>query len=355
MRADAGQELLRQLAGWRPIGGVVSVSVAINPADRGEGWRLELRHALEGIDREAAARVLERFADNASLPRGRTHIGYVEAGRGDRPRQIWREFQIEYGRTEVVQGERPYLAPLVRILDDGWPVGVVVVAHESVRVFEWALGEIEELDGWELELISLDWRERKAQRMNAATGTASSASGRDQYGQRLGHNRDRFLTQAGELVVSRYADRPWRRLVVIGDGDRPELLRRGLGKLDDRVHTVSQDLIRASAAEIGARLREELEHLNRSREERLVAEIDEAIGRATAAIGPDEVLETLAEGRVRHAIFDAEREWERRNGVPVPELIIERSLATSAKVTPAEGLAAAALAKHDGAAALLRY
>jgi hypothetical protein len=35
--------------------------------------------------------------------------------------------------------------------------------------------------------------------------------------------------------------------------------------------------------------------------------------------------------------------------------MIERALATSALVTPVEGLAATALAAHGGAAALLRY
>jgi hypothetical protein len=357
LRADAGQRLLRELVDWRPPGGVVSVCLTIDPADRSEGWRIELRHALEGVDERTAARVLERFSEEVALPHGRTHVGFLERGTGrNGGREIWHDFQINGREAVAVEGERPYLAPLVSILDDGWPVGVVVLALESVRVLEWALGETLELDGWELEITSLDWRERKATRVDTAKGTATSASGRDQYRQRLDHNREQFLKHAGQLVASRYGERPWRQLVVIGEGDGPSLLRRGLGGLGDRVHEVAQDLIRASASEIGARLDEELEHLNRRREERLLAEIEEAIGSpAGAALGPDEVLGTLAEGRARHAIFDAGREWEVRDGLPVSELIIERSLATSAQVTPAEGLAAAALRKHDGAAALLRY
>ena len=42
--------------------------------------------------------------------------------------------------------------------------------------------------------------------------------------------------------------------------------------------------------------------------------------------------------------------------MPISELMIERARwRPSAQVTPVEGLAAAALAEHDGAAALLRY
>ncbi|MGH2987619.1 MAG: VLRF1 family aeRF1-type release factor [Solirubrobacterales bacterium] len=354
MEPDAGERLLRELTAWDPEGGVVSVYLAIDHADRSEGWRIELKDRLAGVDRKVADRILARFRRDAPPPTGRTQIGYVEVG-GER-REIWNGFQMDGIATEVVAAGRPYLVPLVRMLDDGSPVGVVVVSLERVRVLGWALGQIEELDGWELEITSLDWHERKAPRRDPARGTGASASGRDQHAQRLEHNRERFLKQAGGLVASRYGDRPWRRIVVIGEGDRPRLLAMGTGPKRELVHEVRHDLIRAGAAEIGERLTEELEHLNRSREEALIAELNEAIGAGPgAALGPDEVLETLAEGRVRHVIFDGAREFEQHDGVPASELMIERALATRAQVTPVEGLAAASLREHDGAAALLRY
>jgi hypothetical protein len=226
-----------------------------------------------------------------------------------------------------------------------------------VRVLEWAFGELTELDGWELEITSLDWHERKAHRVNpAATGTGPSASGRDQYGQRLEHNRERFLKEAGQLVQSRNGDRGWRQLVVVGEGDRPRLLAKGLGPLRDQVHEIPQDLIRASTAEILRRVEAEQEHLNRAREERLVSKIEESISATpSAALGPDEVLTALEQARAHHVIFDATRTWEQRDGMPISELFIERALATGADITPAEGLAAAALEHRGGAAALLRY
>lgn len=354
MGSETAQELLRELAAWRPQGGVVSVYLRIDPADRGEGWRIELRHALDGVDSQAAERVLERFGENAGLPHGRTQVGFVELG-GDR-REVWNGFQVDGQPTEVSQADRPCLAPLVKIVDDGWPLGIVLVALESVRVIEWGLGELDELAGWELELTSLDWRERKAQSRDAGTGTRASASGRDQYRQRLDHNRERFLKQAGGLIARRYGERPWRHVVVFGEGDRPRLLARGLGALAERVHEVDHDLIRAPLTRVGERLSEEVEHLNRAREEALVARLRESIGSgAGAALGPEEVLDALSAGRVRQLLYDADREWKRRDGVALNELMIERALATSAKVTPVEGLAAQAMTEHDGAAAILRY
>jgi hypothetical protein len=355
MDSATGRRLLGEIAEWNPEGGVVSAYVAIDPADRGEGWRIELKNQLSGCDPAVAERILARFPEENTLPHGRTQVGFLELG-GER-RELWNGFQITSERTRIVQADGPFLQPLATLIDDGWPLGVVLVALENVRVLEWAFGEVAELHGWELEITSLDWHERKAQRIDpASAGTGVSSSGRDQYGQRLEHNRERFLKEAGELVASRCGDRGWRQIVVIGEGDRPRLLARGLGTLAERVHQIPQDLIRAAPADVAARVGEELEHLNREREEQLVSKIEEAISATPSpALGPDEVLTALGEARAHHVIFDATRDWEERDGMPISEWMIERALATGADVTPAEGLAAAALERRDGAAALLRY
>ncbi len=352
---ESGQRLLRELSQWRPPGGVVSVYLAIEPGDRAEGWRIELRDQLRDLDQDAAQRILTRFSDDTPTRGGRTHLGFVEVdGEG---RELWERLQMPIERTKVVHAPTPCLTPLVRLLDEGWPVGVVVVALERVRVLEWALGEISELDGWELEITSLDWQERKAPRRDpGSTGTGASASGRDQYAQRLEHNRDRFLKEAGQLVSARYGTRHWRRILVVGDGDRAQLLAGGLGRQAELVHQIHHDLIRAGTPEIGSRVTEELSHLNRIREQELVAQLEQAIGSDVgAALGLEEVLGVLDQGRARHVIFDATRHWDGDGAISPGELMIERALATSAAVTPVEGQAATALAQHGGAAALLRY
>ena len=354
MEAAVAEKLLDELLGWRPPGGVVSACVSIDPGDRGEGWRIELRHETEKLDEDVARRLLDRFPENASLPHGRTQVGFLEIGGEER--EEWRGFQVDGWKTEVVHADRPCLSTLVEILAQAGPVGVALVSLERVRVLEWALGEVEELDGWELEITSLDWRERKAPRVTGAGGTATSASGHDQYDQRLDHNRERFLKEAGGLVGDRYGDRDWRSLVVIGEGDRPKLFSKGLARLADRVHEVHENLISVGHGERVRRLDEELEHLNRGREEALMAHLREAIGaQPGVALGPEEVLRAATEGRARHVIFDAEREWERLDDTSIEELMIEAAIGTSAEVTPVRGLAAGALAEHDGAAALLRY
>lgn len=354
MESTAARQLLDRMASWRPPGGVVSACVAIEPGDRGEGWRIELRHQLAGIDEQAAERVLAQFPEDSALPHGRVQLGFIEVdGEG---RETWESFQVAGLRTAVEQADRPRLAPLVEVLERGWPVGVVTVGLDNVRTFEWAFGEIEELDGWELEITSLDWRERKAPRRDASSGTGVSASGHDQYAQRLEHNRERFLKQAGGLVAHRHAGRGWRTLVVFGEGDRPALFARGLGSMVDRVHEVAHDLVSADSQRVAARLADEVEAVEQGRDQALAATLEEAIGTsAGAALGPQEVLEATEQGRARLVLFDATRRWEPVDGVPYDERLIEAALATSAEVVPVRGEAANRVAAHDGAAAILRY
>jgi hypothetical protein len=354
MERDPGWELVRELSEWQPEGGVASVYFEIDPGDRGEGWRIALKDELAKLPDDVAERVWARYPEGHPAPSGRSQIGFLEA-QGER--EIWASAQMELGGTTAAHAPRPYLTPLVRLLDEGGPFGVVAVSLERVRVLEWALGRIEELDGWELEITSLDWRERKApQRNPAADGTGTTAAGHDQYMQRLDHNRERFLKQAGELIVDRYGERPWQRIVLIGDGDRPQLLAKGLGPKAQLVHSVPHDLIGEPAARIGERTAEELVHLNREREERLVERIEEAIGAEPgAAVGQDEVLHALELAQARHVIFDPDYDFEPIDGLPPTEQFILLALGTGADVTPAEGLAAASLRRRGGVAALLRF
>ena len=103
--ARRGNAAPRRAAGWAPEGGVVSVYVEIDPADRSEGWRIDLKNKLAGVDRGGGERVFARFPPDSPLPRGRTQVGFVELG-GAR-REIWRGFQIASGETTVAQGDLP--------------------------------------------------------------------------------------------------------------------------------------------------------------------------------------------------------------------------------------------------------
>jgi stalled ribosome rescue protein Dom34 len=264
----------------------------------------------------------------------------------------------------VVHDVRPVVRPLVTMLDDGAPRGVAAVSGERVRLLRWALGKLEELEDWGLEIFSLDWRERKAQRTgDPARVQGAKASGRDQFDQRLEANREHFLRQAGRLATQRVRALDCDELLVLGDADHVREFADGAGDGVEVRQIDGHNVISAHPHVIAERLEDLLEELNRSRELDLVQRIkDEAHGGTRGAAGLQETLEALEQGRVAHVVFDASLEDEESGDaiaddreLRLGERLIELALATGARVTPVEGEAADALAEADGVAGLLRY
>jgi peptide subunit release factor 1 (eRF1) len=362
------EKTLRSLLDWQPKLGVISVYLAIDPADRGEPWRAELKDQLGSIveaeedkhDRGPALaatieRIKNRFADSAP-PSGRCQIGFCEVAKKD-GREIWMPAQMHRDRTEVVDRDHPYLTPLLEMLDDGAPVGILVVSAERVRLYEWALGSLSDVQDWEAILFMPDWREQKAQSSpDPARVQGTSSSGHDQFDRRLDANRERFLEQVGGLVGREAQDRRWRAVFAFGDQHHVDEVRSGLGQDVDLQLADDVDLISENDRGILLdRIETAIEQANRRRELRLVkTAIDAAMtpdGRG--ATGLSETEQSLTQGRVRHLIFDAES--SERDVAEMEDDLVEAALRTSADVTPVEGEAAEALREHGGVAALLRY
>jgi hypothetical protein len=382
MELDGSTRALRELLDWRPPGGIVSIYVDVDPSDRGGGWRIALRDGLRRVveaapERGVRRRTVEALADavvrrfDEDAPRGmpRGQIGFFEVA--DKGRESWRQTRIPPRRTEVVHSSRPYLRPLVEILATGPVTGVAVVSAERVRLLEWSLEGIRELEDWEIVLWSRDWRERKAERTrDPARGQGTSASGHDQYGQRLEANRDRFLHEAGGRIRAIAAERGWRHALAFGEEQHARPVAEGLGHDALALHEFHHNLISAGDGEIGERAEAAMREVHDKREAALVRQVNEAIGAGPGvALGPQEAWQALAQGRVRQLIFDADRDYEGRpledelaandqgleGDLPLAERLIELAVASDAEITPLVGESAAALDAHDGVVALLRY
>jgi hypothetical protein len=71
LRETTPEATVRELLGWRPSGGVFSVYLDVDPADRSESWRVRARNGAEeaagGLPQEAPRET--RLGVEATAPR----------------------------------------------------------------------------------------------------------------------------------------------------------------------------------------------------------------------------------------------------------------------------------------------
>lgn len=375
---------LRTLLDWSPPLGVLSVYLGIDHTDRGQGWRIELhdrlREALSAVDEQGAGhdlttaakataeRFAKRFGPGDKPPDARGLIAFCEiaaSGEGEE-----RSFLTATPprRIEAAIAERPLLRPLTEIIDDNRRLGVVAVTGERARILEWDDRTLTEIDDEEI-LTTGDWRERKAPRsVNTPSGQQVSSSGRDHHEARLEDHRQRFVDRIGERVGRLAGERSWHELIVFGEGKR-------LGELEERldggrvVHCEDKNVIPEPLSAIADRVAALAPRLNRERELRLIGRAEEgAMAGGRGALGAAETAQALAQGRVEHLLFAADRareldQEELRAALAGTadgpgsgdELLVAQALRTDATVTPVEGSAAERLAEHGGVGAILRY
>jgi hypothetical protein len=339
------------------------VYLPLDPGDRADGWRTALRNGLSALEedggdhaaraalRATVTRIRQRFdsADRRELGRG--EVGFVEVS-GNGGRERWWSTQVEPAGPCVVHADSPLIAPLLRIAQRSAPRGVVLASADLVRLLECRAGRLEDLDTWELTIISGDWRERKAQRVrDPGRSNAISASGHDQFDERLDENRGRFLGECGRRALAAAQERGWSEVVAIGPPKDTEPLREGFGSSSIAIEVGGDaDLISAPRDEVQAAVAAAWERLDGGRERALVERaIGEAGGGAPGATGYDEVAAALEQGQVQHLLLDAALPEEQL------EPLARRALATGAGVSLLDGVPAALLEQVGGVAGTLRY
>ncbi len=344
--ADLGLEDARQLAGWQPELGVISIYLHFDPGDRGERWRSELNNGLDRVVGDAAGaehgrrmavrstakRLHERFNNGAVRPPPRGEAGFVEVSEGA-GRERWWATVSGPDLPAVTLAEQPLLTPLVGLLSKSKDVAVVLLSSERVRFLRFAGGSLEEIEDWELSITSGDWRERE----------------HDQYVERLGHNRRRFLGECGRLVGGRL-DRG--RTALLAFGPRPDF-EAFCGDLDTGSvkvsHVGEDDLISVPTGRLVERVAVAVEEVSVEGDRALVERaLAEARGGSRGAAGLQEALQALGEGRVEHLVFDP------AVGEPA-EALIRAAFASHAAVTVVRDGNAELLAPAEGVAAILRY
>jgi hypothetical protein len=352
----------RRLSDWQPPLGVVSVYLAFDPADRGGAWRTELRNGLDALleaakdaDHErrvalraVAKKISERFEDGDHRPPPRGAAGFLEVAEKGGEEHWWGTGAAPQASACVELGERPVLAPLVDLACRGEGRGIAIVSLERVRLLLAAEGELNEIADWELEVTSLDWRERKVR--TDGSGSHAGSSGKDEYGDRLDHNRHKFLGEAGGLVGRALEERGIARALAFGPAVDLESFESGLSAPKVKLTAAGDaDLISTPTGKLHEIVATAVENADAERESKLVADtLEEARGGSRGATGRQEIGEAVAEGRVERLVLDAGLGAE-------AETLVRGALAGSTSITVVHGAAAEALAEAEGVAAILRY
>jgi len=358
-------EEAREVSEWRPELGVLSVYLGFDPADRGGAWRTELRNALDAVLeshrdsghdlrvalRATAKRLLERFEDGELRPPPHGEVGFVEVAEKEGTERWWGTATPPVADACVEYGPEPAIAPLIALVSRGGARGVALVSAERVRLLRCEGGALEELEDWELSLFSLDWRERKSQSTNnPARAQGVSSSGHDQYGERLEHNRHRFLTECGELTGRVLEEHGIAEAVVFGPAKDAEAFEHGFNAPKAAVvRGGDADLISVPTGQLGETVSAAIERLDGERDRTVVERaLGEVKGGSRGSAGIQETKEALAEGRVDHLVFDGALDGD-------VESLLRAAFAGSAQVTIVRDEQAAPLAEAEGVAAILRY
>jgi len=339
----------RDLLRWQPPLGVLSIYLKIDPGDRGDGWRTELRNGLaevlgaaEGAAHEmrvalrsTVERVAQRLSDREQIELPRGEVGFVEVARKGGAERWWATHLEPRSGSSAHLARRPVVAPLLSLAARGRPRGVVLVSAERVRLLEWRPGHLEPLE------------DRGPESLHSH---GAGSDGRSQHEERLAENRHRFLCECGVLAARAAQDRGWGEVVAFSPPQQLGHFQRGFDSSVAAELAVGAevDLIGEPVGRLLAAVEAAIERREPARELGLVEGVLEAArGGGRGVTGDDGAVAALEQGRVEHLVIDDEVAAD-------SEDLVAGALETGAAISPVSGDAADLLAP-TGVAALLRY
>jgi hypothetical protein len=273
--------------------------------------------------------------------------------------------------NRVVLDRTAFVHPLLELLDEGRPAGVVLASQDEARLLEWRLGELHELDRMAPAITEAP-HERSGPVGSSPVERAGSPK-REQRAARDEVRTRRFLDRVGGAATALAGERDWVRVLVSGGDRLTEPLAQALAaRLQDALIRDPRMLIALDQAALSETVTEQLTAHHAEREEQLVRDMR---GTGAVALGLSEVVGALNQGRVDHLVYDPEVRYQVSVGAdgilhagadrqgesaatPEPRLterLVERALETGARVSPVEGAARGGLSESEGIAARLRW
>lgn len=369
--------------------GVLTVYFDADPTDPPnlEGAAIDLRNRLRDLQRQVdesrvprrtLAMALERLqptlnelASPTSGGRGRVLFAAIS---DDWTVQLASQLSV---RNRVVLDDGAFIHPLLELLDEGRPAGVLIVSGEQARLFDWRLGALRALDEQARAYVEAP-HERAGQIGGGPHGQYNSPM-REQRQARGREQAQRFLTDVATIAAARSEEHGWQRLLVSG-GPRwtPQLLDQLPQRLPADVVVVGDTRVFSGSTErvIADAVTDRLHETHAEYEADLLQRVQRASASGNAVMGISKVAAALNGGRVSHVVYDPEVRYFGSLGADgtlfagdeasgdgaaltaeprLTERLVERALQTDARVSPIEGAASGLLADSEGTGALLRW
>lgn len=274
-------------------------------------------------------------------------------------------------KTRMVLDDGPFIHPLLELLDNGRPAGVVVVSSGGAQLLHWHLGSLDTIEELTLEYTQAP-HERAGQIGGGPPGQFHTPV-REQRQRREQTRMNRFVHDVAASVDKNSAGRGWQRILVSAGQRWTDTLISELPlPLRDIAVADSRALSGLDHSALTAAVTELVHAQYAQREHELVKQVGQSAQTGTVAVGLVEVSAALNAGRAAHLVYDPDVRFTgyvTSDGTlygQVPpdieltasdprftERLVERALATGAKISPIGGAAQSELA--DGIAAILRW
>jgi peptide subunit release factor 1 (eRF1) len=227
--------------------------------------------------------------------------GYRPGAKGlvifcDSPGDFFRAYELQVPvKTEARWSEKPYVRPLLEIIDEHERYGVILTDRAQARLFSIYLGEVEE------------YREALAE----ADVTRFKSSGRDHARSQMRHQRRaetralwhlKHVAEMMEGVAERHA---FDRLVLAGPVEATNDLYRQLPKaLRAKVIGTIALTMDADERQVLAETLKLMKYAERTGEIEIVEQLIEAAQKqGQATVGLDQTLAAVQAGRVRQLVY----------------------------------------------------
>jgi peptide subunit release factor 1 (eRF1) len=286
---------LRDLLNYAPNAPVLSVYLSTDPAEgNADAYKLRLRSMLKEIDLPEDVAAVLRYFDREHDWSGRSVVLFSCAGD-----DYFKVYTLQLNiRSRVRVSDKPFVKPLLDLLDFYGGYGVVLVDKQGARLFSFQLGELQERDG----VLGESIRRTKRGGGSQATGRRGGVAGQTDH---MDEITDRNIKETVGFATEFFSANNVRRILIGGADDTVALFRSQLPKTWQSLvvgtfpmsMTASQNEVLERSLRVG-------EAAERKREDQLVEALVTSSAKHRGAVQTmDDTLEAVRGGRVQTLVI----------------------------------------------------